>query len=114
MRRDFSRADRCRPGIRGSDPRVIDQLFDDEIERVVLMTAPPDPCPSAEVRARLEADRESVSRICSSRRNVVCGPDVYTLLQAEDFDGCDVHPNATGHRKIGEALAAILETTGGT
>jgi hypothetical protein len=49
-----------------------------------------------------------VARLCSQRPNVVCGPDVYDLLGPADFDGCDVHPNAAGHRKIGEALAATL------
>ena len=87
---------------------VVDQLFADGVGQVVLMTPPPQPCANFAVRLRLRAYRNAVSQLCTTRPSVVCGPNVHDLLGPSDFDGCDVHPNAAGHRKIGQALAATL------
>ena len=58
--------------------------------------------------ARLDAYRTIVQGLCDDRPDVVCGPDVATLLEPIDFEGCDVHPNALGHQRIALAVAEAV------
>ncbi len=79
--------------------------------KVVLMT-PPARCESAPqaVRDRLAGYRAEVLTACLTTPGLICGPDVYDLLDpVADAEGCDVHPNAGGHAKLGLALAAKLQ-----
>lgn len=85
---------------------LVGQLLQDGAEQVLLLTPPP-MCATThpDVVARLEGYRVELAEMCASMAQVVCGPDVYTLLEPDDFQGCDVHPNGLGHLDIGVALA---------
>jgi len=77
---------------------------------VVLMTPPRRPGARPEVATRLRGYRDEVLAICSDTAGVVCGPDLYRLLDPDrDFAKRNVHPNANGHRLIAEALAETLK-----
>lgn len=88
---------------------LVTNLLNDGAGQVMLMPPPP-MCEStnADVIMRLEAYRTIVGAMCSSRKGVVCGPDVYTLLTEDDFQGCDVHPNGLGHLTLGIAVARMI------
>ena len=88
---------------------LVTNLLSDGAGQVMLMPPPP-MCEStnAEVVTRLEAYRAIVGAMCSSREGVVCGPDVYTLLNEDDFQDCDVHPNGLGHLTLGIAVARMI------
>lgn len=88
---------------------LVNHLFKDGAGKVMLMP-PPHMCESAsaDVVRRLEAYRTIVGTMCNTRAGVVCGPDVYTLLDEDDFQGCDVHPNGLGHRTLGTAIAEMI------
>lgn len=80
---------------------------------VMLLTPPPAPAanPSAspEWTARLAGYRDEIRAACAELERVVCGPDLFVLLDPRaDFHEGNLHPNARGHRKIAEALAAAL------
>jgi len=75
---------------------------------IVLMTPPPRCNPDTDAYRRLEAYRLHVFDICTNNPDVLCGPDLFTLLGDDDFEGCDVHPNAQGHLKIALALGGTL------
>ena len=86
-------------------------LLADGAAQVMLMTPPPNfggrfAAPS------LARYRASIIALCGRPGDaVVCGPDVYTLLDPSDFADRDVHPNESGEAKIAEALHdAILAT----
>lgn len=85
---------------------LVTNLLKDGAGQVMLMPPPP-MCEStdADVVARLEAYRTIVASMCSKREGVVCGPDVYTLLNKDDFQDCNVHPNGFGHLTLGRAIA---------
>ena len=58
---------------------------------------------------RLRAYRETIRNRCTVRENVICGPDLFTLLDAElDLVAGDLHPNAAGHSKIATALEQTI------
>ncbi len=88
---------------------LVTNLLNDGAGQVMLMTPPP-MCEStnADVVMRLEAYRTIVAAMCSTRKGVVCGPDAYTLLNEDDFQGCDVHPNGLGHLILGIAVATMI------
>ena len=88
---------------------LVTNLLNDGAGQVMLMPPPP-MCEStnADVVMRLEAYRTIVGTMCSTRKDVVCGPDVYTLLDEDDFQGCDVHPNGLGHLTLGIAVATMI------
>ena len=78
------------------------------VETIILMT-PPDQPVFPEDRGRLRAYRETILNRCTAREHVVCGPDLFTLLDAElDFVAGDLHPNAAGHSKIATALEQVI------
>lgn len=76
-----------------------------------MLMSPPPMCDTADAAtvARLEAYRAIVAAICDADERVVCGPDVYTLLGADDFQDCDVHPNGIGHLNLGVAVAEAIK-----
>jgi len=39
---------------------------------------------------------------------VLCGPDLLHLLQPEDFETGQIHPNASGHAKIADAMVESI------
>lgn len=90
---------------------LIERLIARGVERVVLMTPP---------RGRLDTlplvagYRRRIFRLCTTRPEVLCGPDVFSLLDRQlDFGllegpGRDVHPNGRGHEKIAVALADAI------
>lgn len=90
---------------------IVDGLHAAGVGQVILMT-PPARCTSAPqaVRDRLADYRLRLFTMCLTKPGVVCGPDVYKLLDpVADFAACDVHPNAQGHAKLGHALADAVE-----
>lgn len=88
---------------------LVTNLLNDGAGQVMLMPPPP-MCESTNVDViiRLEAYRTIVGVMCSTTEGVVCGPDVYTLLNEDDFQGCDVHPNGLGHLTLGIAVAKMI------
>jgi len=88
---------------------LVTNLLNDGAGQVLLMPPPP-MCESTKADAvmRLESYRTIVKTMCRTRKGVVCGPDVYTLLDEDDFQGCDVHPNGLGHRTLGIAVATMI------
>ena len=90
---------------------IVDALFADGAGNIVLMTAPRNENASAEGQARLAGYRDAIFAICGAVGGVVCGPDLWLLLDpASDFAPNDVHPNGGGHQKIADALFATLNT----
>ena len=90
---------------------LVTALLSGGVQTVILM-APPKfnskgiPNPNFEPPNVLLAQyREKVRARCNVEDGVVCGPDLYELLDiATDFAPGDVHPNANGHEKIEAAL----------
>lgn len=93
--------------------RVLAAGYLAEFETVVLLPPPPMPAvnPNANAawQARLAGYHEEVLAACAELARVACGPDVFALLdpRADFFQG-NLHPNAQGHHKLAEALAAAL------
>jgi len=87
--------------------RLTGQLVEHGAGRVLLL-APPFINNSAKASVRLLAYGKQVAAICAEREGVVCGPDLFELLEAHDFAANDPHPNRRGHAKIATALEAQL------
>jgi hypothetical protein len=86
---------------------IVDGLHAEGVDQVMLMT-PPARCTTAAqaIRDRLADYRLRIFTLCFTKPGVLCGPDVYALLDpSTDFANCDVHPNAQGHATLGNALA---------
>lgn len=73
---------------------------------VMLLTPPPRCGPV--LNARLAEYREVVIELCGAGGGVVCGPDLFELMDVSHFDDCDAHPNAEGHALIARELARAL------
>jgi len=88
---------------------LVTNLLNDGAGKVMLMPPPP-MCESAtaDVVMPLKAYRTIVREMCTTRDGLVCGPDVYTLLKEEHFQGWDVHPNGLGHLTLGIAIAKMI------
>lgn len=83
-------------------------LLTDGARRVMLLTPPP---LAANVQFHLRLARYGVmiGTLCAPPGDaVLCGPDAFALLQPEDFEPGNAHPNASGHRKLAEALRAAI------
>jgi lysophospholipase L1-like esterase len=90
---------------------IIDSVFLEGAAAVVLMSPPPIYSPRSPpiVDELLTGYRASIRAICGDTEAVLCGPDVYTLLEPSDFSPEDwVHPNRFGHEKIALALRDTL------
>jgi lysophospholipase L1-like esterase len=94
----------------GALNEIIDNLLFDGADQVLLMTPPPwGRHVNDAVGQRLADYRVFVQALCTHRDSVVCGPDLYTLLDlAEHFEGVNVHPNAAGHLVIAQELSASI------
>jgi len=80
-------------------------LLADGASHVLLLTPPPQFDPFADFR--LAGYRDAVLALCGGADpGIVCGPDLFTLLDASDFDAGNVHPRLSGHTKIADALHA--------
>jgi lysophospholipase L1-like esterase len=77
--------------------------------RTVVMMSPPPKCGlGLGSDPYLRAYRVAAYEICSAHPDVVCGPDIYSVLDSTDFENCGVHPNQQGHSKIAMALGQSL------
>jgi lysophospholipase L1-like esterase len=95
---------------------IVSNLLAAGADTVILMTPPDHIWPDPAARNRLIGYREQVLDICSETSSVICGPDVFALLDPVlHFEGGDLHPNARGHAIIAQSLyetiAAIPEPT---
>ena len=80
-------------------------LLADGAAQVMLMTPPPNFAGRGAARSLLARYRNAIIALCGSPGDaVVCGPDVYALLDPEDFAAGDIHPNESGQAKIADAL----------
>jgi lysophospholipase L1-like esterase len=86
---------------------LVGGLLADGAERIVLMTPPP-VHGRMKRYLRLQQLRLRVQAICEDRPEVICGPDLFALLKAEDFETGNAHPNGAGHEKIARALGETL------
>lgn len=86
---------------------TVTRILDLGAGRVVLVKPPPLFAFDETVQDRLRSYGREIDRLCALTTNVVCGPDLSSLLMPDDFEGDDLHPNATGHEKIARA---VLET----
>lgn len=87
---------------------VLDGLFDGGAGTVLLMSSP-DANLSDDAASLILGYRDRIDTICGEIADVVCGPDLATLLDPDtDFAAQDVHPNASGHAKIADAVIASL------
>jgi len=105
---------RLPPYFRRNLEELIDGIHAVGIPMVVLMTPPPVVRGSNRVANSLlklyaKVVGDPRTGLCRSRAGVVCGPDLFQILDAEaDFSSEDPHPNARGHEKIAAALADTL------
>ncbi len=94
---------------RASLSALVTGLLDAGSGQVMLMTPPPAP-PFALMKEHwifrnLKAYRQEVLEICGKARDVICGPDLFRLLESRrDFDRENFHPRAAGHDEIARAL----------
>ncbi len=87
---------------------ILDGLFAGGVHTVILMAAP-DANVSETAVSLLHGYRDRVNTICADTAGVVCGPDLIDLLDdVSDFAPGDVHPNASGHAKIADALTQAI------
>ncbi len=104
---------------------IVSELLFDGVDRVVLMTPPVLPVTFGPNAAITIAEfRSQVQEICLAFEKVLCGPDLWSLLDAElhfdevsgNYQGKDIHPNILGHEVIAtnlfETLTTIPEPTG--
>jgi lysophospholipase L1-like esterase len=84
---------------------LADALHADGAREVVLM-APPF---QYGTDARLAGYRARIQSLCRERPFLHCGPDLSVVLDHQDFEPLDAHPNASGHAKIAAALAETLQ-----
>lgn len=96
----------------GENLRAISRaLLRDGAGRVLLMSAPPSYHRIKRYR-RLMSLRAQVEAVCKSEPRVDCGPNLFDLLAPDDFAPEGLHPNATGHQHIAEALERSLRSLG--
>ena len=77
--------------------------------QVALMIPPMHPS-SADANVRLMGYRQALLEICRAEDQATCGPDLSSLLGSQDFSRGNLHPNAMGHFRIGEALAPVVRS----
>jgi lysophospholipase L1-like esterase len=81
-------------------------------QRIMLVPPPPRPpgTPGGQRLAVLAAYGDEMRALCVAHEQIVCGPDLLELMDAEtDFRHGNVHPNGPGHAKMAQLVAdAIL------
>jgi lysophospholipase L1-like esterase len=84
---------------------MIHRIFDLGANQVILVKPTPLFAFDASVQNRLKDYGSVIDSLCATTADVICGPDLLTLLTRNDFERDDLHPNPTGHEKIAMALA---------
>ena len=85
-------------------------LLFDGAAKVMLATPPPDFVYVGAMPTLFSYAAEILALCGASGDAVLCGPDILNLLQFEDFQTGEIHPNASGHAKIADAMyASILQ-----
>jgi lysophospholipase L1-like esterase len=80
------------------------QLVRDGADHVLLLTPPPN-FGSQIANLYLQLYRDEVLARCDGLDpRILCGPDVYELLDPTDFIAGNIHPLLSGHTKIADAL----------
>jgi lysophospholipase L1-like esterase len=87
---------------------MLTKIFDLGAGRVVLVKPPPQLASDETVQDRLRSYGSKIDHLCEFAMKVVCGPDLTSLLTAEDFDASNIHPNAVGHDKIAWAVSETI------
>jgi lysophospholipase L1-like esterase len=87
---------------------MVTRILDLDAGRVVLVRPPPLLAFDETVQDRLRSYGTEIDRLCAFTMNVVCGPDLTSLLTPDDFEGDDLHPNAAGHDKIAWAVSETI------
>jgi lysophospholipase L1-like esterase len=88
---------------------LIDKLAKDGVAKFILIKPSSFKTASVQARERIVGYGTAIEAICTTRDEVGCGPNLFELLDVdEDFFEGNIHPNASGHRKIGEALAPYV------
>jgi len=87
---------------------LVTQLLVDGAGEVMLATPPPNFVSTAAASMLVEYAAE-IAALCGAPGDaVLCGPDILHLLQPEDFGAGQIHPNASGHAKIADAMDASI------
>lgn len=93
---------------RAAMEELVTQLLFDGAGEVMLATPPPN-FAMPETAPTLLAYAAEISALCGTAGDaVLCGPDLLHLLQPEDFEAGQIHPNASGHAKIADAMVASI------
>jgi lysophospholipase L1-like esterase len=97
---------------------IVDAVFVLGADHMILMTPPIPAVASGVVADLLAGYRAAVLDICLDTIGVVCGPDLQrTMDPINHFAPGDIHPNASGHAFIadalGETMLALPEPTTG-
>lgn len=85
--------------------QMIARIFELGANQVILVGPSPLFAFDSSVQGRLNDYGSAVESLCATTVDVICGPDLRSLLTRSDFAGDDVHPNPAGHEKIAMALA---------
>ncbi len=110
----YNEPEPVRAGVYGrSLAEVTQNLLSAGAGKVILIAPPHVPhVPKPNWRGaeqRLRNYGRQVRRICSANPRVVCGPDLFDLLDVrEHFESQNLHPNRSGHEVIATALAGTL------
>ena len=110
----FSEEQRIEPAaFRAAIEELVKDLRSDGARQILLMTPPPH-YPHFGTQRRVFDYRSQIQSLCGAPDDaVLCGPDIFALLQPDDFQDGNVHPNAYGQAKIASALHdAILAAVG--
>ena len=83
---------------------LVTQSLVDGASEGMLATPPPN-FADPEAMPTLLAYAAEILDLCSATGDAVrCGPDILSLLQSEDFEPGQIHPDAIGHAKIADAM----------
>lgn len=87
---------------------LVTQILFDGAGAVLLATPPPNFAIPLTMPLLLSY-AEEIFDLCGAAGDAIhCGPDVLSLLEPEDFEDGQIHPNASGHAKIADAMYASI------
>jgi len=87
---------------------MVTRILDLGAGQIVLVKPPPLLAFDETGQNRLRSYGPEIDRLCALMTNVVCGPDLTSLLTPDDFESDDPHPNAAGHDKIAWAVSETI------